>query len=66
MTGPLHSIIGDDIQTVLNRFLTAMPHRLAVGSGKTILNAVLISIDDKSGQALSIERVDREVELQSG
>jgi metallophosphoesterase (TIGR00282 family) len=63
MTGPLDSIIGDDIQTVLNRFLTAMPHRLAVGSGENVLNSVLISIDDKSGQALSIERVDREVEL---
>lgn len=63
MTGPLESIIGDDIQTVLNRFLTAMPHRLTVGSGKNILNSVLINIDDKSGQALSIERIDREVEL---
>jgi 2',3'-cyclic-nucleotide 2'-phosphodiesterase len=63
MTGPLDSIIGDDIQTVLNRFLTAMPHRLAVGSGKNIMNSVLINIDDKSGQALSIERIDREVEL---
>ena len=28
MTGPVDSIIGDDIQTVLNRFLTLMPHRL--------------------------------------
>ncbi len=63
MTGPLDSIIGDDIQTVLNRFLTAMPHRLAVGSGKVLLNSVLMNIDDKSGQALSIERIDREVDV---
>ena len=63
MTGPLDSIIGDDIQTVLNRFLTAMPHRLAVGSGKTIFNSVLVNIDDKSGQAVDIQRVDREVEI---
>jgi 2',3'-cyclic-nucleotide 2'-phosphodiesterase len=64
MTGPSESIIGDDIQSVLTRFLTAMPHRLSVGTGKTILNSVLINIDDKSGQALSIERIDREVDTQ--
>jgi len=65
MTGPVDSIIGDDIQTVLQRFLSAMPHRLAVGSGrKMILNSVLINVDDKSGQAISIQRIDREVELQ--
>jgi metallophosphoesterase (TIGR00282 family) len=63
MTGPLESIIGDDIQTVLNRFLTAMPHRLSPGTGRVILNSVLLNIDDKSGQALSIERVDREVDV---
>src|ERR1035437_1950890 len=63
MTGPLESIIGDDIQTVLNRFLTSMPHRLSPGTGRVILNSVLLNIDDKSGQALSIERVDREVDV---
>ncbi|MBP1707915.1 MAG: hypothetical protein H6Q39_1639 [Chloroflexi bacterium] len=29
-----------------------------------IFNSVLIAVDDKSGKALSIERVDREVDLQ--
>jgi calcineurin-like phosphoesterase len=64
MVGPADSIIGDDTQTVLQRFLTVMPHRLAVGSGnKMIFNSVLINVDDKSGLAVSIERVDREVDL---
>jgi calcineurin-like phosphoesterase len=63
MTGPLESIIGDDIQTVLNRFLTSMPHRLSPGTGRVILNSVLLNIDDKSGQANTIERVDREVDV---
>jgi 2',3'-cyclic-nucleotide 2'-phosphodiesterase len=64
MTGPSESIIGDDLQAVMNRFLTVMPVRLAVGSGsKNIFNSVLVSVDDKSGQALSIERIDREVEI---
>jgi 2',3'-cyclic-nucleotide 2'-phosphodiesterase len=64
MTGPLESIIGDDIGAVLNRFLTSLPHRLSVGSGKVLFNSVLISLDDKSGRALSIERVDREADIE--
>jgi len=28
-----------------------------------VFNSVLISVDDKSGKALSIERIDREVEI---
>jgi metallophosphoesterase (TIGR00282 family) len=64
MTGPVDSIIGDDVQSVLNRFLTIMPHRLSVSSSnKSAFNSVLINVDDKSGQALSIERIDREVDI---
>jgi len=64
MCGPMESVIGDDIQSVLHRFLTVMPHRLAVGAGnKNMFNSVLINVDDRSGRALSIERVDREVDI---
>ena len=61
MTGPTDSIIGDDIDTVLQRFLTIIPHRLSVGKGKTVLNAILVTVDDSSGKALSIDRICREV-----
>jgi metallophosphoesterase (TIGR00282 family) len=61
MVGPIDSIIGDDPEPVLQRFLTAMPIRLKVGDGKTMLNAVLVSVDDKTGKALKIERITREV-----
>jgi len=57
MTGPINSVIGDDTESVLRRFLTMMPHRLSVGKGETILNAVLVSVDDKSGRATSIDRI---------
>ncbi|MFC1940973.1 TIGR00282 family metallophosphoesterase [Chloroflexota bacterium] len=62
MTGPVDSIIGDDAESVLRRFLTAIPHRLSVGKGKTIFNAILVSVDDKSGKGISIERITQEVE----
>jgi metallophosphoesterase (TIGR00282 family) len=64
MTGPVESIIGDDIDAVISRFLSSMPHRLAVGRGRVLLNSVLINLEDKSGRAMSIERVDREVEVE--
>ena len=63
MTGPIDSVIGDDTEMVLQRFLTIIPHRLSVGKGKTIFNAVLVSVDESSGKALSIDRIYREVEL---
>ena len=61
MTGPTESIIGNDIDAVLRRFLTGMPHRLPVAKGPTTqLNAVLVEIDESTQRASGIRRVDRE------
>jgi len=62
MTGPMDSVIGDNTELVLQRFLTRLPHRLSVGEGKTMLNAILVDIASDSGRATSIERIYREVE----
>ncbi|UCB43500.1 MAG: TIGR00282 family metallophosphoesterase [Dehalococcoidales bacterium] len=62
MTGPVDSIIGDDIEAVLERFLTMMPNYLSVGKGKTVLDAILVTVDDASGKATRIERISREVD----
>ncbi len=63
MTGPIDSVIGDDTEAVLQRFLTIIPHRLSVGQGKTMFNAVLVKVDDKSGKAINIDRIHQEVEV---
>ncbi|MDZ7378800.1 MAG: TIGR00282 family metallophosphoesterase [candidate division KSB1 bacterium] len=60
MCGPYNSIIGVEVQDVLERFLLQTPKRFTVASGPAVLNAVLVDIDDQSGRALSIVRVDRE------
>ncbi len=60
MTGPIDSVIGDDTEKVLSRFLTIMPNRLSVGKGKTVLNAILVKIDEESGRATAIERISCE------
>ncbi len=61
MTGPTDSVIGDDAEAVIQRFLTGIPHRLSVGKGKPVLNAVMVDIDD-NGRAKSIERIYGEVD----
>ena len=61
MVGPIDSIIGDDVDSVLRHFLTAMPHRISVGRGRSMLNAVLVTVD-ASGHATAIERVYREAD----
>ncbi|MDA0256828.1 MAG: TIGR00282 family metallophosphoesterase [Chloroflexi bacterium] len=60
MVGVRDSIIGDDVESVIHRFVTSMPTRLPVASGdEVVLNSVLIEIDDATRLATSIERIDR-------
>jgi metallophosphoesterase (TIGR00282 family) len=62
MCGPRESIIGNDIEAVLERFLTAMPTRLPVAEKSPTLqfNSVLVDIDEATGRARSIQRIDKE------
>ena len=62
MTGPINSVIGDDSEAVLQRFLTGMPHQLSVGKGKPILGAIMVEVADDSGRAVHIERIQRAME----
>jgi len=62
MTGPSDSVIGDDAEAVIQRFLTGIPHRLSVGKGKVAFNAIMVKVDDNTGRAISIDRIYREVE----
>jgi metallophosphoesterase (TIGR00282 family) len=61
MVGPRNSIIGNEVEGAIQRFLTRMPHRLSVGEGKAFLNAVLVEVDDDTGRSISISRIDEEV-----
>jgi hypothetical protein len=59
MCGARDSIIGDDVDAVLQRFLTQMPTRLPPAKGIAAVNGLLIEIDDATCKAISIERLDR-------
>lgn len=60
MVGAADSVIGDDKDSVIDRFLTLMPHRLSVGKGNAVFNSVLVDVDADSGKATSIRRLDLE------
>ncbi len=63
MTGARDSVIGMEVESVLQRFLTQLPVRLApVEKGVAVLNAVLVEVDEQSGRAIDICRLDCEVE----
>jgi len=61
MVGPIDSVIGDDKDAVIQRFLTQLPHRISVGKGNVILNSVMVEVDKATGKAMHISRIDREV-----
>lgn len=60
MVGPVDSIIGDDVDNVLNSFLTGMPHRLSVGKGRAAFDAILMDISERDGKARDIQRIRKE------
>ncbi len=61
MTGPVDSVIGMKREVVLHRFLTQMPSRFEVASGKTVISGAVIQVDCETGRATSIERIRVEV-----
>ena len=61
MAGPMDSIIGDDPAMVLARFLTMIPGRLSVGKGPVEFNAMLVTIDEETGLATDLVRLQETV-----
>jgi metallophosphoesterase (TIGR00282 family) len=67
MTGARDSVLGFEVSASHRLFLTGMPTRLPVEEKNKVikLNSALVDIDDVSGRAKTIERVDREHTLDS-
>lgn len=57
MTGPRNSVIGVKKDLVVEKFLTQLPRRFEVADGLYQFNAVLVEIDEFSGRAVNIERI---------
>jgi len=64
MTGPVDSVIGTEVQTVIDFYREQLPHRFQVAGGDALLCGVVLELDDHTGRATSIERI-REVSRSS-
>ena len=61
MTGPFDSVIGRKKEQILTRFLTQMPSRFEMAEDDIQLHGVIIDVDDKTGKADSIKRVQEKL-----
>ncbi len=60
MTGPYDSVIGRKIEPVMDKFLSGMPNRFEVATGNVKLCGAIVEVDEKTGKALAIERVQEQ------
>jgi metallophosphoesterase (TIGR00282 family) len=62
MVGAVRSVLGMAVEPVIERFLTQLPNRFdPEEKGPAMFNSVLIDVDEATGRATAIERLDREV-----
>ena len=59
MTGSFDSVLGREKHQIVERFLTGMPVRFNLAQEDVRLQGVIMDIDEATGKAVSIERVER-------
>ena len=59
MSGPYDSVIGQDKDRIIKRFLTSLPQKFEVAQAQAMLCGVIIQIDEKTGRAKHIVRFQR-------
>jgi metallophosphoesterase (TIGR00282 family) len=60
MTGPYESVLGVRTDRVLRSIITRVPASFEVAKGDVRLSGVLVAVDEVSGKASSIERIERQ------
>ncbi|HEV3408971.1 MAG TPA: TIGR00282 family metallophosphoesterase [Chthoniobacterales bacterium] len=58
MCGPNESILGRSIDPIVNRFISNLPQQMPVAKGEVRLCGVIVGIDEATGRALQITRVN--------
>lgn len=59
MTGPYDSVIGQTKEDIIKRFLTSMPVKFQVAENDVAVHGVVVKVDEKTGRAQEITRVQR-------
>ncbi|MCD6459129.1 TIGR00282 family metallophosphoesterase [bacterium] len=58
MVGAEKSVLGRDIEPVIKHFTSSLPSRFTIADGKIIIQSVIIEIDEQSGSAKNISRLE--------
>jgi len=66
MTGPYDSVIGRAKEQILQRFITQLPTRFEMATGDVQMHGVIVDVDEKTGKARGIERVQEKMDQDSG
>ncbi len=61
MTGPCDSVIGRRVEDVLEKFITGVPVRFEVAGENIQLQGVAVDIDEETGKAKSIIRIQKKL-----
>jgi len=61
-TGAHESILGREIEPIVRRFLTLQPQRFAVAKERIHLQGAVIEVDERTGRAMSIQRISEPLE----
>lgn len=59
MTGPYDSVIGQNKNAIIERFLTSMPVKFEVAKDDVWLHGIVVNVDERTGKANSITRVQK-------
>lgn len=56
MCGPLESVLGREVEPIIERFKTSTPRRFPVAKGSVGIRGVVVDVDETTGKALEIRR----------
>ena len=57
MTGVRDSVLGLEVNSVIEKFITQIPNKFTLAEGPAILSGVLVEIDPDTGRATAISRI---------
>ncbi|MGE0267795.1 MAG: TIGR00282 family metallophosphoesterase [Candidatus Omnitrophota bacterium] len=63
MSGPYDSVIGQAKENIIQKFLTSRPIKFQVAENKIKLCGIVVSVDDSSGKAKSIKRIQMPIQV---
>ncbi len=55
--GPLHSVIGMDVATALDRFLIQIPQKYQTAEGRLGIRGIHATLDTQTGKCLALQRI---------